>query len=609
MAMTMSDDVFHYCPANDMRYVPHPDCVYHMECNDPIYRLFDLAKVASEGSKRLPEYRSEFMEIAQHCRKLSANIMDYCENSEEVNTVLQEKAGAMKYFGHHVGYMSYPRVRLAIEHSHKEFVGQMYCQQYLRNEWHGHTPWLGKLFTFKLVYSLIQILLSPIYVIHALFVFSGRDLKYMNDNELPEVSSARTPFQRTLFRFMHYCENTTLNLDAPLNRFLTMIGYYMVFLFLLSIAAVRPASVTFSGGVDDRVDFEWFHWCIMIYSLNVLYKHLLTYFQLQTVSHFFNIWRFASLFTHSFLFTSLLLRLILYIDDPCQHVTANIYSCPEEDLHRRQLWSNVSLCLFGVATVGAIMKLTYYMQMHEKIGPVVISYSRITLDFVSMVVLYALLILAFSLGFAYMFTGDVFLTETDRPLNVSMNGSLLDEYSDFYDSIYSAGFVELMNNLFWAILNPGPSDFFDIDSGVFTFIQLNYALYQVMAVVVFLNLLIATMNSTVQRIDNERELFWKFTRTSIWIEFYDVTSALPPPFTMTNIVWIIFYVTVMATKKSRKRMAARLGRVLDDDNSFSFSECKNDRSAFKKRQKHARIMVGIIDKMMRDKRFLKLYDK
>ena len=26
----------------------------------------------------------------------------------------------------------YPRIRLAIEHNHKEFVGHMYCQQMLR---------------------------------------------------------------------------------------------------------------------------------------------------------------------------------------------------------------------------------------------------------------------------------------------------------------------------------------------------------------------------------------------------------------------------------------------------------------------------------------------
>ena len=66
---------FHFCPASE-RYVPKVNCPYHVECNDPIYRCFELARAASEAGKRLPEYRSEFYKIASSCRKLSAAMIE-----------------------------------------------------------------------------------------------------------------------------------------------------------------------------------------------------------------------------------------------------------------------------------------------------------------------------------------------------------------------------------------------------------------------------------------------------------------------------------------------------------------------------------------------------
>jgi hypothetical protein len=49
----------------------------------------------------------------------------------------------------------YPRIRLAIEHNHKEFVGHMYCQQMLRQEWQGGLPWLGKSYQHRIIYSIL----------------------------------------------------------------------------------------------------------------------------------------------------------------------------------------------------------------------------------------------------------------------------------------------------------------------------------------------------------------------------------------------------------------------------------------------------------------------
>ena len=49
-----------------------------------------------------------------------------------------------------------------------------------------------------------------------------------------------------------------------------------------------------------------------------------------------------------------------------------------------------------------------------------------------------------------------------------------------------------------------------VSNGLFT-------MYQVTVVIILLNLLIAVMNATVQKVHDQTQLYWKFTRTSIWI--------------------------------------------------------------------------------------------
>ena len=61
--------------------------------------------------------------------------------------------------------MKYPRLRLAIEHNHKEFVGHMYCQQMLRQAWYGDTRWQGAPTFYKFLMFLFHVFMAPFYAI------------------------------------------------------------------------------------------------------------------------------------------------------------------------------------------------------------------------------------------------------------------------------------------------------------------------------------------------------------------------------------------------------------------------------------------------------------
>ena len=94
---------------------------------------------------------------------------------------MKESAGSTKYF-RFAKEMKYPRLRLAIEHNHKDFVGHMYCQQVLRQEWHGGIKWQGAGLLFKIIYTLLQIPLAIVYVLAFLILDVSRTSKFIPKN-------------------------------------------------------------------------------------------------------------------------------------------------------------------------------------------------------------------------------------------------------------------------------------------------------------------------------------------------------------------------------------------------------------------------------------------
>lgn len=113
---------FHFCPYND-KFIPNENCPLHLECNDPIIRCFDIAKVASDFARSVPEYETEYEKIANSVRQLSVDLLDECENTDQVGLLLSQSNGSEKYLRISRS-MRFPILRLAIEHNHKEFAGK-----------------------------------------------------------------------------------------------------------------------------------------------------------------------------------------------------------------------------------------------------------------------------------------------------------------------------------------------------------------------------------------------------------------------------------------------------------------------------------------------------
>ena len=151
--------------------------------------------------------------------------------------------------------------------------------------------------------------------------------------------------------------------------------------------------------------------------------------------------------------------------------------------------------------------------------------------------------------------------------------------SDFDIENYDQANSFLYNTLFWMLLNPGPVDLpeFIDQSGNMTkgegisnyaeegvreevsvpdslhvrmwFASFAFALYQIIAVILLLNLVIAAMNSTITKLEMSKEKNWKYYRTATLMDFFADRSALPVPFNLIMLpVTLIHLVYVMLLK-------------------------------------------------------------
>ena len=179
----------------------------------------------------------------------------------------------------------------------------------------------------------------------------------------------------------------------------------------------------------------------------------------------------------------------------------------------------------------------YWFQLHDKIGPIVINVSRCVIDIFTISLSYVLFAMAFTFGIFYVLNIDH--TDEDDKTN-DVNEDDMTKNKCEQTTKFGRKFTSTFHVILWTIFEPGQKKQFPHKTVEEKFATILFFLYQVFIIIILLNLLIAIMNATVQRLQDKRQLYWKFVRTSIWVEYFDENSMLPVPFSLLHIPWAIF---------------------------------------------------------------------
>ena len=144
--------------------------------------------------------------------------------------------------------------------------------------------------------------------------------------------------------------------------------------------------------------------------------------------------------------------------------------------------------------------------------------------------------MAFSLGIYFVLNSQLNSTTSDISNKINNGTSFEDDGSE------ETSFASELMVMFWAVLNPGPDPDTISDKGL-SGITANilFAIYQIILAIILLNLLIAMMNATTQKIADKKLLYWKFVRTSVWMDFISSRSYVPPPVNLLFLVLLPFH--------------------------------------------------------------------
>uniref|UniRef100_A0A673HW81 Short transient receptor potential channel 4-like n=1 Tax=Sinocyclocheilus rhinocerous TaxID=307959 RepID=A0A673HW81_9TELE len=186
----------------------------------------------------------------------------------------------------------------------------------------------------------------------------------------------------------------------------------------------------------------------------------------------------------------------------------------------------VGEALFAIANIFSSLRLISLFTANSHLGPLQISLGRMLLDILKFLFIYCLVLLAFANGLNQLY----FYYETDGRIinNVTCKGIRCSEQNNAFTTMF-----ETLQSLFWSIFGLVALHVTNVDAKhEFTeFVGATmFGTYNIISLVVLLNMLIAMMNNSYQHIADHADIEWKFARTKLWMSYFEEGGTLPPPF-------------------------------------------------------------------------------
>ena len=446
-----------------------------------------------------------------------------------------------------------PRLSMALVNEHLLFASHMFCQNILKRQWLGRAPLEGKNTRFKMFYFLAQSILFGLFPL---------SLCYVPKMVIEEFQIAyKGLVERHMSRKVYDALRGPNNLDDPVNRFIVTSFSHFLFLFLIFYTTVQTIFD------DDQIlnNFHWYHIWLVLLTTSLIAKDITVIrfsrsLSLKTNASAVRVWHIYDILTHIVMVIALLARLLMGKIYPCDD--NNEEAC---DVEARMPFDTISNCLFSISSAMAGVRCLYWFQLHDRFGPIVINFTKVIFDLLTFVLIYLTVWLSFALSLVPLdyamhdrstFNGTGNDKASDDGDQSSTNGTHLKHHDpgpettfNFWNSLWKQ-----MSNLFWLTLSAEDQRDDDQEITPYTetingFMSALTIIFAILTVIIFMNLLIATMNNTIQKVSDRQQLQWKFVRAGIWIDFFGDEAALPPPW---NLVTVAVIIIKFIYKKSKK---------------------------------------------------------
>uniref|UniRef100_G3VYI3 Transient receptor ion channel domain-containing protein n=1 Tax=Sarcophilus harrisii TaxID=9305 RepID=G3VYI3_SARHA len=463
---------------------------------DAMLAAFQLSRELRRLARKEPEFKPEYIALEQLSQDYGFELLGMCRNQSEVTAVLNdlgedsetEAEGLGQAFEE--GIPNLARLRLAVNYNQKRFVAHPICQQVLSSIWCGNLAgWRGSTTAWKLFVSFIIFLTMP-------FLCLGYWLA-------PKSRLGRL-------------------LKIPVLKFLLHSASYLWFLiFLLGESLVMETQLgTFKG----RSQSVWENSLHMIWVAGFLWFECKEVWIEGLRSYFLDWWNFLDVVILSLYLAAFALRVLLAVLARlhCQaapHGAAcRYFTTAERSEWRTEDPQFVAEVLFAITSMLSFTRLAYILPAHESLGTLQISIGKMIDDMIRFMFILMIILTAFLCGLNNIY---VPYQETERLGN----------------------FNETFQFLFWTMF--GMEEHSVVDMPQFLVPEFVgralYGIFTIVMVIVLLNMLIAMITNSFQKIEDDADVEWKFARSKLYLSFFREGLTLPVPFNILPSPKAAFY--------------------------------------------------------------------
>jgi len=470
---------------------------------DPILTAFQLSHELGICVEKEREFKADYLPLYQKCSEFAVDLLDQCTTSHEVNMLFTRKQG---YDPIRAGDVKYSRLFLAVEMEQKSFVAHRNSQQVLRAAWlDSWADWICLSFMSKMARLVPRLLMLPFMTIVYFFA--------------PDASFTRS-------------------WRSPINKFFSYAASYILFLALLILHDRLMNESPRRGAPDTGMEPM-----LVLYILGLIWRDLKHYWKL---GHTFLVqkWNRYNVVMNT-------VYIMTFVAWGFAEYDVSVHGGRDLD---RTMWNQydptlVAEIFYIIAVIMSFGRVLYFFQINQQLGPLQVSLGHMLRDITYYLVFFAVLLVSCASGLHkiyHPYTGQV------RKVNGEVKVQV-----DAFDSFQSA-----LKTEFWALYGYSPPNYADLVIGEHirhignqTVVVVNkhkltesvgyllFGLYNISAIIVLLNMLIAMMSTSFMNVQENSDVEWKFARTQIWLEYFDNLGTLPPPYNLVpslkGIYWVL----------------------------------------------------------------------
>ncbi|XP_016123170.1 short transient receptor potential channel 5-like [Sinocyclocheilus grahami] len=421
-----------------------------LSSEDPILTAFRLGWELKELSKVENEFRQEYEELSQQCKLFAKDLLDQARSSCELETILNHRDDHSEELDPHE-CRDLAKLKVAIKYHQKEFVAQPNCQQLLATLWYDGFPgWRRRHWAVKLVTCFIIGLLFPVFSL--IYLLAPKS---------------------TLGTFI----------KKPFIKFICHTASYMTFLFLLLLASqhIVQTDLHVQGPPPTIVE-----WMILPWVLGFIWAEIKEMWDGGFTEYVHDWWNLMDFAMNSLYLATISLKMVAYFK----------YNSSRPRVEW-EMWhpTLIAEALFAIANIFSSLRLISLFTANSHLGPLQISLGRMLLDILKFLFIYCLVLLAFANGLNQLY----FYYETKASEEPNhCKGIRCEKQNNAFSTLF-----ETLQSLFWSVFGllnlyvtnvKARHEFTEFVGATM------FGTYNVISLVVLLNMLIAMMNNSYQLI-------------------------------------------------------------------------------------------------------------